>query len=224
MVCYDGIKWGYCIGNEMKDLINKIHHADCMDIMKDMNDKCIDLVITDPPYNIKRFERGSLRFDKNNNYKNGLEWDNKPNKDYFNELFRVSQYQIIWGANNFELPTSEYFIVWDKQQTVDNFASAELAYTNIKKPAKIYKYSIHKHNQTIKIHPTQKPISLYRWLLQNYAKQGQLILDTHSGSGSCAIACHLEGFDFIAIEKDKDYYNDSVKRLKTEISQLRMFA
>src|SRR5690606_13365174 len=109
--------------------------------------------------------------------------------------------QIIWGANNFMLPPSEYFCIWNKKQTVDNFASAEYAWVSmgLKKPAKVFEYSIHKHNQINKIHPTEKPVALYRWLLQNYAKTGDKIIDTHSGSGSLACACHLEKFDFLAI-------------------------
>ena len=199
-----------------------------MDFMRDMPGKSIDLAVVDPPYGIKRFEKGSLRFDKSEKAKNGLRWDIKPDKKYFKELFRVSKNQIIWGANNFELPTTEYFLIWDKQPTVFNFASAEYAWTNIKKPAQVFRYSIQKEMQNRKkeggkIHPTQKPVALYRWILQNYAKPGQLILDTHSGSGSCAVACYCEEFDFIAIEKDPDYHRDSVARLNEIKSQGRLF-
>lgn len=200
----------------MKYELNQIILADCMDIMKDIPDKYFELAIVDPDYGIKRFEKGSLRFDKTNKYPNGLKLGGKPNENYFDELFRISQNQIIWGANNFLLPPTEYFCIWNKKQTVDNFASAEYAWISmgLKKPAKVFDYSIHKHNQINKIHPTQKPVALYRWLLQNYAKPGDKIIDTHSGSGSCAIACHIEKRDFLAIEKDPDYHAASVARLK----------
>jgi len=203
--------------------LNQIILADCMDIMRDIPDKYFELAIVDPPYGIERFKKGSLRFDKNNSMPDGIKWDNKPKENYFKELFRVSHSQIIWGANNFILPTTEYFIIWDKQQTVDNFACAEYAWTNVKKPAKLFRYSIHKHNQITKIHPTQKPVALYRWLLQNYAKPGDKIIDTHSGSGSCAIACHIEKHDFLAIEKDPDYHAASVKRLEEVRAQGVLF-
>lgn len=202
---------------------NIILHGDCMELMQHLEDKSINIACVDPPYGIKRFEKGSLRFDRNNDYTNGLKWDKNPDTVYFNELFRISSNQIIWGANNFILPETEYFVIWDKQQTVDNFASAEYAWTNIRKPAKIYKYSIHQHNKISKIHPTQKPIALYRWLLQNYAKPGDKIIDTHSGSGSCAIACFLEHHDFLAIEKDADYHAASVKRFEEIKAQGRLF-
>ena len=130
------------------------------------------MAIVDPPYGIERFKKsfGTTRFKSDKRTaENGIEWDSKPNQEYFKELLRVSEYAIIWGANNFTLPETEYFIVWNKEQTVDNFSSAEYAWTNCKKPAKVFTYSIHKNNQTEKIHPTQKPVQLYRWLLQNYA-------------------------------------------------------
>lgn len=204
---------------------NVILLGDCMELMKHIDDKSINLSIVDPPYGIKRFEKGSLRFDKNNDMPNGILWDSKPDSFYFNELFRISQNQIIWGANNFTLPPTEYFCIWNKKQTVDNFASAEYAWVSmgLKKPAKVFDYSIHKHNQIDKIHPTEKPVALYRWLLQNYAKPNDKIIDTHSGSGSLACACHLEKFDFLAIEKDEDYYKASVERLDILRSQGVLF-
>ena len=211
----------------MKYELNQIIHADCMDIMKDIPDKYFELAITDPPYGINAFKNLKVNnnriqkvFQKSENFNNSI-----PDENYFDELFRISKNQIIWGANNFMLPPSEYFCIWNKKQTVDNFASAEYAWVSmgLKKPAKVFEYSIHKHNQINKIHPTQKPIALYRWLLQNYAKTGDKIIDTHSGSGSCAIACHLEKFEFFAIEKDEDYYKASVKRLEEIRSQGVLF-
>jgi len=200
-------------------------NGDCMIGMKDYPDNHFDLAIVDPPYGIGRF--GSRI--KGNEKLNG--WDSKPTSEYFLELRRVSKHQIIWGANNFNLPTSEYFIIWDKMQTVDNFASAEYAYTNVKQPAKVFRYSIHQHNKTNKIHPTQKPVAIYKWLLHNYATPpdhsigslGDLILSTHVGSASDLVACEDMGFRYVGYEIDKDYYDAATKRLKNHISQLKIF-
>jgi site-specific DNA-methyltransferase (adenine-specific) len=201
-------------------------NVDCMDYMAGLEDNAFDLAIVDPPYGIERFKKGSLRFDSSEKSKDGLKWDVKPEPEYFIELARVSIHQIIWGANNFNLPATEYFCIWDKCQTVDNFATAEYAYVSqsLKKPAKIFKYSIHQHNSDhaggTKIHPTQKPVKLYEWLLANYAKEGDKILDTHLGSGSSAIAAHYGGFDFVGCELDEDYYNAAMKRFDNETRQI----
>lgn len=219
----------------MADLLNKIHHADCMGIMADMADKSVDLAIVDPPYGIGSDNETSAAAFKSQKWKSAKlkgykskNWDKKPNKEYFDELFRVSKHQIIWGGNYFidNLNPTSSFIVWDKLTGNNTFSDCELAWsshrTSIRKFTWLWN-GFQKQKPETRVHPTQKPVALYRWLLQNYAKSGNLILDTHSGSGSCAIACHLEGFDFIAIEKDKDYFAASVKRLETERSQLRMF-
>lgn len=201
-------------------------NEDCMDLMKRYADKHFDLAIVDPPYGLERHKRGSLRIDKTSKAENGLEWDIAPTQEYFDELFRVSKNQIIWGSNNFKLPSTEYFIVWDKQQTVDNFASAEYAWTNCKIPAKVFRYAIHREMATrkndAKIHPTQKPVALYKWLLTNYAKKGDLILDTHVGSASSLIACYDLGFDAVGCELDKDYYEQSKSRLEYFMRQPKL--
>lgn len=202
-------------------------NEDCMGGMARYPDKHFELAIVDPPYGLERHKRGSLRIDKSEKANTGLMWDIAPTQEYFDELFRVSKNQIIWGANNFNLPATEYFIVWDKQQTVDNFASAEYAWTNIKMPAKVFRYAIHKEMATRKydggkIHPTQKPVALYKWLLTNYAKQGDLILDTHVGSASSLIACHDMGFDAVGFELDADYYKASKQRLEDFMAQPRL--
>ena len=196
-----------------------------MQLMARYPDKYFDLAIVDPPYGIERFKKGSLRFDKSEKAKNGLKWDVKPNEKYFNELFRVSKNQIVWGANNFILPPSEYFLVWNKKQTVENFASAEYAWVSmgLKTPAKVFDFGIHKHNHTDKIHPTQKPIDLYKFILDKYAKQGDKILDTHLGSGSIAIACHDYGFELTACELDAEYYEKAVQRIKNHTNQQKLF-
>jgi site-specific DNA-methyltransferase (adenine-specific) len=197
--------------------LSETFNRDCVEAMKEYPDNYFDLAVVDPPYGIERFKKGSLRFDNTEKAKNGLEWDIKPSPEYFKELFRVSKNQIIWGANNFTLPTTEYFIVWDKEQTVQNFASAEYAWTNIKQPAQIFKYSIHKvmsdrKSEGGKIHPTQKPVALYEWLFTNYAKPNNKILDTHLGSQSSRIAAYKAGLDFTGFELDKEYFEQGNKR------------
>lgn len=214
---------------DVESITNQIINADCMDILKELPDKCIDLVLTDPPYGLKRHERGSLRIDTDS--ANGLEWDKKPTQELFNEIFRVSKNQIIWGANNFTLPESEYFLIWNKCQTVDNFASAELAYTNMQIPAKVFTYTIHKvmqerKQQGGKEHPTQKPVALMEWcikLAEKFIGENAIILDCFSGSGTTAVACHNLKRRFICIEKDKDYWKASVERLKNAQAQLKLF-
>tara|TARA_R100000773_G_C4217934_1_gene116399 strand:+ start:1592 stop:2218 length:627 start_codon:yes stop_codon:yes gene_type:complete len=191
---------------------------DCMNVMKDYEDNYFDLAIVDPPYGIARFGNRVEISDTICKEAKINKWDIKPKKEYFNELFRVSKKQIIWGANNFTLPETEYFIVWDKMQSVDNFASAEYAWTNCKKPAKVFRYSIHqvmsdRKKENGKIHPTQKPVKLYEWLLHKYSEKGQKILDTHLGSGSIAIACYYFGCDLVGIEIDEEYYNKAKQRI-----------
>jgi site-specific DNA-methyltransferase (adenine-specific) len=197
-----------------------------MAFMADKPDNYYDLAIVDPPYGIKRFERpaGKTRFKSSKEMQEkGLRWDKKPSKKYFIELMRVAHYCIIWGGNNFYLPESEYFVIWNKKQTVNNFASAEFAWTNNPIPSKVFEYSIHQHNKTNKIHPTEKPMELYRWLLKLYAKPNDKILDTHGGSMSIAIACHDMGYDLDVCELDKDYFEAAKKRYENHVSQTRMF-
>jgi len=208
--------------------LNKLYNMDCMEGMEQFPDKYFELAIVDPPYGIARF--GNRVELSNGICKNAKinTWDIKPTKEYFDELFRVSQNQIIWGANNFELPSTEYFVIWDKHQTVDNFASAEYAWTNIKMPAKVFRYAIRREmterkKDGGKIHPTQKPIQLYEWLLTKYAKEGDKILDTHVGSASSLIACHNYKFDYIGFEIDEDYYKAAQKRLQAVQAQLSLF-
>jgi len=203
--------------DEMK---NKIILADCMDIMKDIPDKYFELAIVDPPYGIgKRLSQGAGKL-KNSALQNmNSEWDVLPDENYFKELNRISINQIIWGANYFILPPTRGIICWDKKQFMPTFSRWELAWTSFDRPAKMFENIGNEQ----RIHPTQKPIALYRWLLQNYAKPGDKIIDTHSGSGSLACACHLEKFEFLAIEKDADYYKASVERLDTLRSQGVLF-
>jgi len=208
-----------------------------MELMARYPDNYFDLAIVDPPYGLERFKRASEEttgiYAKRGSFKskNDQNWNNeKPSIEYFKELFRISKNQIIWGANNFELPPTEYFCVWDKQQYMPNFASAEYAWISmgLKKPAQVFRYGIHKENairkqEGGKIHQAQKPVKLYEWLLMNYAKEGDKILDTHLGSGSIAIACHNRGFELTACELDKDYYDAAIKRIKNHTAQTTIF-
>ena len=202
-----------------------LFHADCMEIMKQYPDKHFDLAIVDPPYGLERFKANdggnskkiTTFGDKDKN------WNNiKPDAEYWVQLFRVSKNQIVWGGNNFELPTSEYFIVWDKGQMMPSFARCEMAWTNCKVPAKMYA----KRSQDLeRIHPTQKPTDLYSWLLINYAKEGFKILDTHFGSGSIALAVDKANrldkmnLHLTACEIDKEYIDKAIKRISESIKQ-----
>lgn len=204
------------------------YNMDCMDGMREFPDKFFDLAIVDPPYGLERMSKGTAENNRTG-FAHGVWNDEKPTQDYFKELFRISERCIIWGANNFQLPETEYFIVWDKFQTVDNFASAEYAWTNCKQPALVFRYAAHQMAQDRKkeggkIHPTQKPISLYLWLLQNYAKQGDKILDTHVGSASSLIACHRMGFEYWGFELDADYHKAASERLAKEKEMQPLFA
>jgi len=202
-----------------------LHLGDCMEAMAKMPDNAYDLAIVDPPYGIERLKKINEGdkihkvSDSGKNYNN-----NKPSSIYFDELFRVSKNQIIWGANNFVLPTSEYFCIWDKKQGYPNFARCEYAFVSmgLKKPAKIFEHGIHQYLSQSKIHPTQKPVALYKWLLHNYTKEGDKILDTHGGSMSIAIACYDMGFDLDLWELDKEYYENGVKRFKQHTAQTRL--
>jgi len=202
-------------------MINMMN-IDCMEWMAGKPDKFYDLAIVDPPYGIgedggKARTRGS---ENTNGEKKG--WDNeRPNAEYFDELRRVSKNQIIWGGIYFSdlLPASRCWLYWQKNMGGD-FADGELAWTSFNKVLKQYT----KRSETFnRIHPTQKPINLYEWLLHNYAKPGQKILDTHGGSGSICIACHNMGFDLDWCELDKEYYEAAKKRFDWHKRQLRMF-
>jgi site-specific DNA-methyltransferase (adenine-specific) len=196
-------------------------------------DKYFDLAIVDPPYGIGEDggdKKRNTKFIKTPIY-NKKNWDSEPPKiEYFNQLLRVSKNQIIWGANHFikNIPyNSSCWIVWDKDNTGD-FADAELAYTSFKSAVRIFKFrwngmlQQNMKDKEQRIHPTQKPVALYKWLLNNYAKQGDKILDTHLGSGSSRIAAYEMGFDFTAFELDKEYFEAQEKRYKAHIAQLKM--
>jgi site-specific DNA-methyltransferase (adenine-specific) len=211
----------------------KLHNMDCMEALREMPDNHYSLSICDPPYGIgesgdKNHTRCKLA--KAKNYKPFAGGDvSAPNPDYFDELQRVSRNQIIWGANHFidNLPfncSSPCWVVWNKLNTGD-FADCELAWTSFKTAIRKFDFRWNgmlqgdMKNKEQRIHPTQKPVALYKWLLSNYAKEGDTILDTHLGSGSIAIACHDLGFDLTGYELDEDYFNSASERLRIHQSQ-----
>lgn len=194
-------------------------NIDCMEYMAGLPDKAFDLAIVDPPYGI------GISSNPVRQQHAKKAWDAEiPNGEYFTELVRVSKHQIIWGGNYFLdfLGATQGFLIWDKVQPHDfSLAMCELAWISIQSPAKIWKRSV--LSEQGKIHPTQKPVALYEWLLANYAKPGQRILDTHLGSGSSAIAAHNLGFDFVGMELDADYYAAACKRFEQHKAQGSLF-
>lgn len=201
-----------------------VTNEDNMELMARYPDKYFDLAIVDPPYGLmnKLVNGGAGRngkFDKNHN---SVKWDILPTKEYFNQLMRVSKNQIIWGSNYFDLPPTRCNIIWDKIQEFSG-SDFELAWTSFDKASKAFKMSRVEAYLQGKIHPTQKPIALYKWLLDKYAKQGDKILDTHLGSGSIAIACHDYGFELTACELDAEYYEAAKKRFLNHSAQIKLF-
>ena len=214
----------------------KLYNQDCMNAMRDMPDDAFELAIVDPPYGIgesgkKNKSRSKLGTSKD--YKPFHGDDLKaPDRHYFNELRRVSVNQIVWGGNHMSDSigfSSPCWIVWDKVNGKTDFADCELAYTSFKTTVRKFSFTWHgmlqgdMKNKEHRIHPTQKPVKLYEWILKNYAKEGDKILDTHLGSGSIAIACHNLGYDLTGYEIDKDYYDAAVKRYGNHASQQQMF-
>jgi site-specific DNA-methyltransferase (adenine-specific) len=214
-------------------------NGDCMDGMRDTPDKYYELAIVDPPYGIGLDMVNKIGAHKRNIHK-VKEWNNLiPTAEYFNELYRVSKNQIIWGANYYPGFIQDVgYIVHDKMMSTEltsfNFSHADLASCSLQKRITIFRYEWSGNRQggsvnwkndgkDGRIHPTQKPIALYKWLLHNYAKPGDKILDTHLGSGSIAIACYDYGFDLTGYEIDKDYYNAMMKRVNNHIAQGNLF-
>jgi site-specific DNA-methyltransferase (adenine-specific) len=198
----------------------EITNEDCMDLLRRTPDNFYSLALVDPPYGIDINSSGT-HFKEKYEIK---DWDKvTPNDEYFKELKRVSKNQIIWGGNYFldRLGNCKCFIIWDKKIAEDmSFAMCEMAWTSFKNGAKIYNKTATQQNR---IHPTQKPVALYKWILDKYAKQGDKILDTHLGSGSIAIACHDYGFELTACELDPEYYEKAIQRIKNHVSQQKLF-
>jgi site-specific DNA-methyltransferase (adenine-specific) len=214
---------------------SKVILGDCVQLMKGYADNYFDLAIVDPPYGIREpaFRRNDAnvkrkKATKTKEYNVAVYRQDAPDDTYFDELFRVSKNQIIWGGNYFGLRGSRCWIVWDKITYDAQWADGELAWTSFNSSVRIFQYAWNgmiqgdMKNKEIRIHPTQKPVSLYRWVLKNFAKEGNKILDTHLGSGSSRIAADKDGFDFTGFEIDNGYYEGQEKRFKQYKSQLRI--
>ena len=203
----------------------RLYNQDCLEAMREMRDNEFDLAIVDPPYELpKRSGHGAGKLQNRKiqeMHQKG--WDIAPKKEYFDQLFRVSKNQIIWGSNYFNdyLGRTRGIIAWDKQQPFENFSDFELAWTSFNCIARTFRYA----TTAVKgrIHPTQKPRELYSWLLQKYAQPGDKILDTHLGSGSSALAAHDLGFDFVGYELDTEYFDKAQERLRQHQRQLSLF-
>ena len=226
-------------------------NCDCMEYMRTLPDNAFDLAICDPPYGggndgelngggrfggwFDRYKsttlsvvgsRGTITPPNTTGKKeNRISWDTAPSEEYFKELFRVSRNQIIWGANYFKMPPTRCFVVWRKLTISEGFsmAMAEYAWTSFKENAKVYECMPQGSTKDRRFHPTQKPVSLYAWLLNNYAKDGDKILDTHFGSCSIGVACHNLGFSLTACEINETYFKKAVERLKQHIRQQKLF-
>lgn len=219
--------------------VSDVFNCDCMDYMKTLPTGYFDLAIVDPPYGInapkmkmgagfsggkytskKRLNGGSGKLKNRVLNQSDCLWDEEPpNKEYFDELFRVSKNQIIWGGNYFNLPPTRCIVVWDKMQPWENFSQCEIAWTSFDKPAKIFKQKNGGYNVEKKIHPTQKPVELYKYLLTRFAQKGFRIFDSHLGSGSSRIAAYEYGLDFYGCEKNLKYFEDMEKRFKNFSTQ-----
>lgn len=216
--------------------MNIAYNMDCMEAMKAMPDKCFDLAVVDPPYGIgegdgrNHFSRGVLA--KPIEYKKFFDKEPPP-VEYFNELQRVSKNQIIWGGNHFAdrlpNPASSCWLVFDKENGENDFADCELAYTSFPTAVRIFRFRWqgmlqgNMANKEVRIHPTQKPVALYRWIFQHYAKPGDRILDTHLGSGSSRIAAYDAGLDFTGYEIDADYFAKQEERFNAHTAQMSLF-
>lgn len=213
------------LGNSKDSIISDVFHMDCVAGMKHFPDKYFDLAIVDPPYGNNLSGGRSTK----NGWNNKIDWDkcNKgwnleiPTPEYFAELQRVSKNQIVWGGNYFAnmLPNSECWLIWDKGQRDFSLADGEMAWTSFDKAMRIHTLHRAVANQEDKIHPTQKPIDLYKWILTRFAYPGMKILDTHLGSGSSRIAAYHYGCDFYGFELDEEYLIASDKRFRTAIAQ-----
>jgi len=188
--------------------LNRIYQGDCLDLMQEMPDKSVDLVLTDPPYGI------GIAHNPIRQMHEKKDWDEKPpSREYFKEIFRISKNQIIFGGNYFRLPPTQCFIIWDKEQPEDfSTGMCEMAWTSFKSPAKLFSERVTGGEK--KVHPTQKPLSLFQWIIDRYTNQGSLILDPFMGSGTTCVACKKLGRNYIGIEKEPEYIKIAEKRLE----------
>ena len=210
-------------------MTNVAYNMDCLEAMRQMPDNAFDLAVVDPPYgiNVANFNMGAgtgKRCSKIENRQwSPKDWDSSPPSDeWFSELFRVSENQIIFGGNYFNLPPCKCFLIWDKGEGLygRSFSECEFAWASLKDTARIFKYS---PVDKLRFHPTQKPVALYRWIFQHYAKQGDKILDTHLGSGSSRIAAYDAGLDFVGYEIDKEYFDKQEERFEKHTAQQNLF-
>lgn len=225
--------------------LNKLYNLDCMEGMKEIPDKYFELAIVDPPYfngpNKRKFygrNVNKLKI-KRRSYEVIENW-NIPEEEYFKELLRVSKNQIVWGSNYFNYYLGPGLIVWDKVNGESSFSDCEIAYCSMHNKTKMFRYMWNgmmqgksiseghimlgdKSKNEVRIHPTQKPVNLYKWQLMNYAKPGDKILDTHVGSASSLVACHEMGFEFLGFELDKNMHELASKRLSDSMNQINMF-
>ena len=208
----------------------KLYNEDCMKLMARYPDKHFNLAIVDPPFGMGEHHQNNKQIANCKGYSYGArkkmrQWDKAPGKSYFNELFRVSKKQIIFGGNYFGLPKNRNFIVFYKSNIPDgfDFAQCEYAWTNIKGNSRIFEYYFHSKTSQNRFHPAQKPSQLYKWLLSRYTKPGYKILDTHLGSGTHALACIDMGFDLTASEIDSDYFENCLKMIKKHLLQINLF-
>lgn len=209
--------------------MNVAYNMDCLESMRQMPDNAFSLACVDPPYgnggkDFKRSDKSRFggQFDRYKKDREIIRWDEPPDDEYFTELFRVSENQIIWGGNYFCLPPTRCFLIWEKLTISENFsmAMAEYAWASFNDSAKIFKYA---PQDKARFHPTQKPVALYDWIFRHYAKPGDKILDTHLGSGSSRIAAYKVGLDFVGFEIDKDYFDAQEKRFQEYTAQISFF-
>jgi len=209
--------------------LNRLYNMDCMEGMAQFPDKYFDLAIVDPPYGIQTEHAfvgaGKLKNRTLNiNGKDVGKWDVAPSSKYFAELFRTSKNSIIWGGNYFNLPPTRCFVVWDKAQPFENFSACEFAWTSFNYPSKVYKEQVTLSVPSRdRIHPTQKSVKLYQWLLAKFARPGDKIIDTHAGSAASLVACHGAKYDYVGFEINSDYYNAALERLEKAKAQLDLF-
>jgi site-specific DNA-methyltransferase (adenine-specific) len=203
---------------------SEVFNIDCLELMKSMPDKSIDLIIADPPYLPESENTGTIR--TTGNKQSSLVLGGAPSNDAFKEMFRVSKHQIIWGANNFEYPF-QGFVVWEKTNIPDDFTMSRCEIASLDKGlsrvSKMVRMSSASVGNEKRIHQCQKPVDLYGWLLQKYAKEGWIIFDPYLGSGSSRIACDKLGFDFIGCEINREFYELQEQRWKNYKSQLTLF-
>lgn len=206
-------------------MISEVRCCDCMDMMREFPDGFFDLAVIDPPYGLgeKLAIGGTKHMKFCEKYQKSTHWDVPPPPEYFKELFRVSKHQIIWGGNYFNLGPCRCFVIWDKLQPVPNFSACEFAWTSFDRPSKIFRYNNNQYDVGGRIHPTQKPVPLYKFTFNEFAKPGDKILDTHMGSQSSRIAAHIMGFDYWGAEIDPEYFRDGCARYEKEAEQGQLF-